>query len=101
MKTRQENDRDTFVESVFEGIRALVDSRIKGVIARVEALERKNLDGSHLAYRGVWQGAGRYVRGDVVTYDGSAWHANAENPTAKPGVSDDWQLMVKKGRDAT
>ncbi len=51
-----------------------------------------------MIYRGVWKEA-EYDEGDVVTFDGSTWHA--KQPTSeRPGVSADWQMVTRKGRDA-
>ncbi len=49
-------------------------------------------------YRGVWT-AGRYQKGDVVTYAGSSWTALSDT-TETPGKSSAWQLSVKRGKDA-
>lgn len=46
-------------------------------------------------YRGVWTERG-YVRGDCVTHQGSLWLAHKDT-TAKPGLSQEWQLIVKRG----
>lgn len=48
-------------------------------------------------YRGVWKD-GEYARGDMVTWGGSVWHANAVT-SAKPGTSADWTMAVKRGSD--
>jgi collagen type III alpha len=48
---------------------------------------------------GVWRDDTTYVPGDGVTVGGSFFIA--QNTTnAKPGLSDDWRLAVKRGRDA-
>jgi hypothetical protein len=50
-------------------------------------------------YRGVFKEGESYERGDIATFGGCAWHCEKET-TAKPVAgSDDWSLMVKKGRD--
>lgn len=49
--------------------------------------------------RGVFKEGGTYARNDGVTYGGSWWIARIDNPAGKPGVSDDWRLAVKRGRD--
>ncbi len=49
-------------------------------------------------YRGVYADGESYEKGDMVTWGGSVWHCQADT-TEKPGT-DDWQLAVKKGRDA-
>ena len=53
-----------------------------------------------MKYCGVWQPSAAYQRGNVVTYDGSAWHATRAVAAERPGTSDGWQLMVKHGKDA-
>ena len=46
--------------------------------------------------RGIWK-PGRYDKGDIVTYQGSAFIALCDT-SAKPETAD-WRLMVKRGRD--
>lgn len=71
-----------------EELEALVEERFRDVQAR------------NLAdiYRGVFSNGDDYVRGDVVTCAGSLWLALADT-RAKPGSSEDWRLIAKKGRD--
>ena len=53
-----------------------------------------------MKYRGVFQAAQEYARGDLVTLDGSIHHCNAATTRAKPGNgSTDWTLAVKHGAD--
>lgn len=40
-----------------------------------------------------------YVKGDGVSYSGSFWIAQKDNPEGRPGTNNDWRLAVKKGRD--
>jgi integrin beta 3 len=40
-----------------------------------------------------------YERGDVVTFGGSSWTAQKDAPEGVPGLSPDWRLSVKRGRD--
>jgi hypothetical protein len=49
--------------------------------------------------RGVWTERA-YERGDEVSWGGSVWRAQRDNP-GKPGDGADngWRLAVKKGRD--
>ena len=52
-------------------------------------------------YRGVFDAAKAYEKGDVVTWGGHAWTALL-NTLEQPGLtqkSSDWQLTVKAGRD--
>lgn len=46
-------------------------------------------------YRGIWKQA-KYEKADLVTYDGSMFHANADTE-AQPAASKEWQLAAKRG----
>lgn len=50
--------------------------------------------------RGVHRDDQRYVKGDVVTWAGSMWICQVDDPAGKPESSKDWRLAVKRGRDA-
>jgi len=55
-------------------------------------------------YKGVFQRGTDYAKGDLVTHDGSLWHANHDlalgTGLAAPGDgSNGWTLVVKRGRD--
>lgn len=50
-----------------------------------------------MIYKDIWKD-GEYEHGDVVTWAGSSWHCQADT-TDKPGTSDNWRLMVKRGSD--
>jgi hypothetical protein len=51
-------------------------------------------------YRGVYQADAVYTRGDSVTLNGSQYHCNVRQTSARPGDgSTDWTLSVKHGRD--
>lgn len=52
-----------------------------------------------MIYRGVFQETDSYTKGDTTTFGGSMWVALNDAPEGKPGLSKDWQLAVKKGRD--
>lgn len=49
--------------------------------------------------RGIYREEGDYRKGDGTTYGGSFWIAQKDAPEGKPGLSEDWRLAVKKGRD--
>lgn len=49
-------------------------------------------------YREIFKEGREYLRGDIVTYGGSAWHCQAESTQDRPGTSSAWVLMVKEGR---
>lgn len=50
--------------------------------------------------RGVFKEGERYERGNGVTWGGSFWIAQKDDPEGKPGEGDGFRLAVKKGRDA-
>jgi len=50
--------------------------------------------------RGVFKTGGEYEKGDGVSYGGSFWIANCNEPKGVPGTGEtDWRCAVKKGRD--
>lgn len=49
--------------------------------------------------RGVYSEGSSYAKSDAVTFGGSLWIAQKDTPEGKPGLSTDWRLAVKKGRD--
>lgn len=83
---------DDFTASMSDDGRTLTLAFVRGDVRREHTLKV-----SAMIYRGIWQ-EGAFERGDVVTYGGSAWHAQTET-TEKPGNGcPDWKLMVKEGR---
>lgn len=51
--------------------------------------------------RGVWRDdVSDYLKFNGVTFGGSFWIAQKDAPEGKPGLSSDWRLAVKKGRDS-
>lgn len=50
-----------------------------------------------MIYRGVYQAGLQYDADDAVTWAGSVWRCKSKT-TERPGT-DDWQLIVKAGRD--
>jgi integrin beta 3 len=51
-------------------------------------------------YRGTFGQMPSYEKGDDVTWDGSEWIAQVDNPKGKPGTADSgWKLIVKRGGD--
>lgn len=49
-------------------------------------------------FQGVYDQSKTYMRGYIAVWDGQPWLAMSET-RAIPGVSSDWKLLVKKGRD--
>ena len=52
-----------------------------------------------MLYRGVYSSKEQYSANDVVTYGGSMFIAIKDAPDGAPGVSDEWRLSVKRGRN--
>lgn len=50
--------------------------------------------------RGVYKEELSYRRGDSVSWAGSMWVCQVDNPSGRPEQSSDWRLAVKRGRDA-
>jgi hypothetical protein len=50
-------------------------------------------------YQGAYASARSYRPGDVVSYDGSAWHCEVQTSSRPGDGARAWQLMVKHGRD--
>jgi hypothetical protein len=69
--------------------------RIDKLDERIAAVEKQE---KAMRYRGVWQPAETYERGNLTTFDGSLWIAIADAP-GKPGEKG-WQLAAKRGRDS-
>lgn len=49
--------------------------------------------------RDVYAEGTEYARGDCVTYDGSQWICCVDSTKGKPGISPDWKLSVRRGRE--
>lgn len=75
-------------------IKEYVQSEIGPIQKRLTEIETKGVE-----YKGVFQAAQQYERGNLVTLKGSMWHANVVTRSV-PGTSNDWTLCVKAGRDA-
>ena len=71
-----------------------LEKQIAALQARVDELETGTLK-----YCGVYQPSASYQRGSVVTFDGSA--STRAVTAERPGTTDGWQLMVKRGKDAS
>jgi hypothetical protein len=70
--------------------RALTDDLLK----RVTALETRMPK-----YMGTWNAETEYHEANTVTHNGSSWHC-WRTTRQQPGTGADWQLQVKKGKDA-
>jgi hypothetical protein len=72
------------------------DKLVKQLQARIiELEERRNLHDA-----GVWREGVMHMPGAVVSYRGSAWVCRTGCKDVRPGTSEHWRLMIKRGRDA-
>lgn len=70
------------------------------VFAKGEEERAFSFDLPMMIDRGVFVDGKQYATGDTVTFGGSIWVAQKSQPEGKPGLSEDWRLAVKKGRNA-
>ena len=86
----------TFKEKNLSARLGQLEKRQDSLINRVSVVEEKGIN-----FRGTWQRAQNYARGDLVGFDGSGWVAIADvAPLEEPGRCAKWQLFIKKGKDA-
>ena len=64
---------------------------------RVRALEA---EAGQREYKGVWSDGAKYAKHNSVTYDGCVWICRADQARVRRSDGTDWQLAVKRGRDA-
>jgi hypothetical protein len=90
----------TIIEAVGGVLRRELEVKLTDRIAvlekRIEEFERGGFE-----YRGIYQRAQAYRRGQVVTHDGSMWVAAKDTvlPPGAPEGMNEWTLAVKRGRD--
>ena len=67
--------------------------------AELAELEKRlaQVEARGVRYRGLWQRAEDYNRGDCTTCDGSFWIALVDRPAQKPGNRPEWQLCSVPG----
>lgn len=64
-----------------------------------DAIVERSLKIPTVIDRGVYKESNQYEKGDAVTYAGSLFIAQTDNPDGKPETSSGWRLAVKRGRD--
>jgi hypothetical protein len=91
--TQEEQDELCRALSVF--IAERIEAATKPLRERIIELEKRGVD-----YKGVYQRAALYRRGDIVTHDGSMFVAITDiEPNELPGNGGAWCLAVKRGQD--
>jgi len=78
----------------------LTDKRLKFVFESGERKKEFVIDMPIVIDCGVFGEGKEYKRGDAVTYGGSLWIAQKDNPNQSPGNGSEWRLAVKHGKDA-
>jgi hypothetical protein len=74
---------------------AMLRDEVDELRKKVAALESE----PRLHEAGIWAPSTEYREGGVVTHSGCAWVAKQANPPGKPGESEGWRMLVKRGRD--
>jgi hypothetical protein len=87
-------DHKLFALEMADVIKEFVASEVAPIKARLAELETKGF-----RYRGVFEYGNDYYEGNAVTMDGQLWICK-HTTRARPGDGGDWQLAVRRGRDA-
>jgi len=77
----------------------LTDKRLKFVFESGERKKEFVIDMPIVIDCGVFGDGKEYKKGDGVTYGGSFWIAQKDNPNQRPGGGSEWRLAVKCGKD--
>lgn len=100
-----EKNLETLAKALGPVVAKHIREGVRPVAERCDVLEREvqHVKSSQVtladAYKGIWSVSfDPYPRGSAVTSNGSLWLARTDTK-AKPGASDDWQLIVKRGAD--
>ena len=92
-----------WLRTMLQTVGRYVHAQTKPLELRIAKLEAQvaELQEGGIKYCGVYQRAGVYSRGSLVTHDGAMFCAVKDAaPAQAPLTSDCWQLAVKAGRDA-
>ena len=91
-----EEDQQNLMRALAVFIAERIEQATKPLRERIIELEKRGVE-----YKGVYQRAALYRRGDIVTVEGSLFIAIANvEPNEAPGNGGNWQLAVKAGKDA-
>jgi HK97 family phage prohead protease len=95
-KTTPSQFASQLANHLLESVGDVVVEALSARDAKIKSLQEQL---SSRTYKGVYDPANTYRKHNMVTLSGSLWIAMCDTG-AKPGESEDWQLAVKKGRDA-
>src|SRR5262245_26530901 len=88
--------RETFGPELMEKhVEPLLKARTRRLEERIRELEQRPL----LEDAGIWNRSTEYHPGQCVTFDGSYWVCKTMHRHGKPGETDCWRLLVRRGRD--
>ena len=88
-------DQKHLLRTVGKFVRDEIKKAVDPLKTRIAELETRGVE-----YKGTFQRACSYARGDLVTYSGGLWCAVAETKSLDvPGTSPAWVLAVKSGQD--
>jgi hypothetical protein len=98
-------DGKAFGQEIVGATKAYIDRELAPLRAeleaaqhRIRALETAEAKTLADAFRGSWMPGSVYTRGSLTVCDGSLWLALVDSDQ-KPGVTDAWRLVTKKGKD--
>jgi HK97 family phage prohead protease len=98
-------EMEKFSEQLGKSLGGLIADTIRPLAERIAALEQENkalrsqVVRGGIRYKGFWK-PGIYLEGDVTTEAGSAWICLRETREKPHHSATDWNLFVRKGKDA-
>ena len=92
------SELEAIIKGITPPLQKYTDEGDAALAKRIDALEARMVDIQErgIRYRGVFQRADDYQRGDVCTHAGSLWIAT-DATRQTPGKGSGWQLAVKGG----
>src|SRR5690606_10916134 len=104
------HEMEKFAEQLGKSLGGLIADQclkpLRALAERIEALEQENKSlrsqvvRGGIRYKGFWRDGQIYQAGDITTEQGSAWIALRETREKPHHNATDWNLFVRKGKDA-
>ena len=104
----EERERSSLLRAIGTVVKEMLAERDKRLADLEEALASK-ADAGRVAelsatiegrrYVGTWSAGREFVKGNLVTHQGSVWHCNSDTKMCPTEGHRDWTLAVKHGRD--
>jgi hypothetical protein len=73
-------DVDRLTDALLDGTKLLIAKEVEPLKARIAELEAERV-----SFKGIWQSATRYKRGDLATRDGALWYCTRDETADTPG----------------